>query len=179
MKKTLLVGLLALGFNTASLAGPIPANLVAKTLKGYAESIGCNFELDRKNIVEADVDNDGEKEFIVFYFIDIGCAGGSGTTRSALAVLRPRDEFHKEDIYIVPELSEPAAEVKGIPRFVDRIALKNGRIFYRGMIHKEGDPNNFPSVSFESQLDLIKIEAEIDTHFKKAIYVWKSQKKAY
>jgi len=28
MKKTLLVGLLALGFNTASLAGPIPANLV-------------------------------------------------------------------------------------------------------------------------------------------------------
>lgn len=176
MKSALLGGILSLGFATASVAGPLPVARISKVLKGYAESIGCNYEFDKKDIVETDVDLDGEKEFVVVYALDVGCAGGSGTTGSRLAVLRRRDEFHMDDIFLDVEKSEPAAMARGLPRWVDSLTLKSGRLRYRGWAYQEGDSNAEPSVPVDSQLDLVKTEVSLDAGFKKTIYIWKSQK---
>ncbi|EUJ11287.1 hypothetical protein Meth11DRAFT_2127 [Methylophilaceae bacterium 11] len=163
-------------FDEATKQAPIPAAKIEKILRTYAETIGCDFSMSRKNIVEIDIDQDEfqEKEFVALFNIDVGCAGGSGTGKSSIAVLKYRDVFHKDMIYILPELSEPSIASYGLPKFIDRLYIKNGQLWCSGKIHKHGDANNLPTSIVYSQLKLIKKEIPINAHQTTSVLYWQS-----
>ena len=105
----------------------LPFGQILQTVRAYAEGVGCNFEMDAKNIVAYDVDGDGNPEVIALFSVDKGCMGGSGTTANDLVVLAvggPRvDQF-----FVEPKLSQ----FVGLPRFIDRIYVKKSQLWFDG-----------------------------------------------
>lgn len=165
-------------FEDAIKPTPIPAAKIEKVLRNYAETLGCDFSMNKKNIVEIDIDQDEyqEKEFVALFNLDAGCAGGSGTGKSNFAVLKYRDIFHKKLIYVRSDLSEPSISSYGFPRFIDRLFIKNGQLWYSGRIHKKNDANNSPTSSVQAQFNLVKNEMTISPKQTATVYYWRSSK---
>lgn len=157
---------------------PPPLAKIEKVLHDYAETLGCDFSMNRKNIVEIDIDKDeeGEKEFVALFNLDVGCLGGSGTGKSHIAVLKYRDVFHKDTIYVRAEMSEPSIASYGFPRFVDRLFIKEGQLWYSGRVHREGDGNNFPTTTVQSQAKLMKKELIVNSIQSVKVFYWQSSK---
>jgi hypothetical protein len=154
----------------------LPRAKIEKVLGAYANTVGCDFEMDRKNIVEMDIEGYGEKEFIALFINDDGCSGGSGSWSSKLAVLdRHTENPNKGGIYVLPEMTMPVAPGVGFPRFIDRIFVKNGQLWFAGRVHAEKDGNNFPTIPVQAQIQLLTSEVQVDGD-KGAIYYWKSTK---
>lgn len=150
---------------------------IDKILHTYADAVGCDFGIDRKNIVEMDIEGNGEKEFIALFRNDDGCSGGSGSVISNLAVLEQHDEEpDKGSIYVRPEMTMPVAAGIGLPRFIDRIFVKEGQLWFAGRIHADKDGSNFPTIPVQAQIQLLKSEDPVDVKNKRTIYVWKSTK---
>lgn len=155
---------------------PPPLAKIEKVLRAYAETLGCDFSMNRKNIVEIDIDKDeeGGKEFVALFNLDVGCLGGSGTGKSNIAVLKYRDIFHKETIYVRSEMSEPSITSYGFPRFIDRLFIKNGQLWYSGRVHREGDANNFPTTTVQARAMLIKKEVPLSPSSIFQMFYWLS-----
>lgn len=155
-----------------------PLAKIEKVLREYANTVGCDFSMNRKNIVEIDIDKDEneEKEFVAIFNIDAGCLGGSGTGKSSVAVLKYRDIFHKDIIYVRAELSEPSVASYGFPKLIERLFIKNGQLWYAGKINKDGDANNLPTSSVQGQINLIKKEISINSSQFAPVFYWKSSK---
>jgi len=154
-----------------------PKAKIEKMLRAYAETLGCDFSMNRKNIVEIDIDKveEGEKEFVALFNLDVGCLGGSGTGRSHLAVLKYRDIFHKDTIYVSAEMSEPGISSYGFPRFMDRLFIKNGQLWYSGRVHREGDANNFPTNNVKSRAELTQKELIANSAQSVKVFSWNSE----
>lgn len=165
-------------FEDAMKPTPPPLARIEKVLRTYAETVGCDFSMNRKNIVEIDIDKseDEEKEFVAIFNIDAGCLGGSGTGKSSIAVLKYRDIFHKDIIYIRSELSEPSILSDGFPKVIERLFIKNGQLWYAGKINKDGDANNLPTSSVQAQVKLVKKEMSISANQTTSVFYWKSSK---
>ncbi len=163
-------------FEDAMKPTPPPLAKIENVLRTYANTIGCDFSMNRKNIVEIDIDKseDEEKEFVALFNIDAGCLGGSGTGKSSIAVLKYRDIFHKDEIYVRAELSEPSVASYGFPRLIDHIFVKNGQLWYTGKINKKGDANNLPTFTVQAKLKLVKKETSIDNHKLTNLFYWQS-----
>ncbi len=165
-------------FKDAMKPTPPPLAKIEQVLRAYADTIGCDFSMNRKNIIEIDIDKneDEEKEFVVLFNIDAGCLGGSGTGKSSIAVLKYRDIFHKDIIYVRAEMSEPSVASYGFPEMIDRIFIKNGQLWYAGKVSKYGDAKNSPSLSIQAQAKLIKNELLINSHQILPVFNWQSSK---
>lgn len=165
-------------FENAMKPTPPPLAKIEKVLRAYADTVGCDFSMNRKNIVEIDIDKseDEEKEFVALFNIDAGCLGGSGTGKSSIAVLKYRDIFHKDEIYVRAELSEPSVASYGFPRFIDRLYVKNSQLWYAGKINKDGDANNLPTSPVQAQVKLVKKEISINAGRIAPVFYWKSSK---
>lgn len=163
-------------FEKATKPTPVPVAKIEKVLRAYAESIGCDFSMTRKNIVEIDIDQDKyqDKEFVALFNVDAGCAGGSGTGKSSFAVLKYRDIFHKDMIYVLPELSEPSIKSYGFPRLIDRLYIKNGQLWYGGKTYKDGDAYNSPTLTTQAQAKLVRKETPFNSHQVLPVVYWQS-----
>lgn len=150
---------------------------IEKILGAYANATGCAFQMDRKNIVEVDVEGNGDKVIVALFVNDDDCGGGSGSWTSNLAVL---DQHHenpdKGGIYVRPELTMPVASGIGLPRFIDRIFIKDEQLWFAGRIHAKKDGNNFPTITVQAQVQLLKSEVRVDDKNKRIIYYWKCSK---
>jgi hypothetical protein len=155
----------------------IPRSQIETVLGAYAHSVGCDFEMDRKNIVETDVDGSGVKRFVALFINDDGCGGGSGSWQSNLAVLeQSNNESGNNGIYVVPEMTMPVISSIGLPRFIDRIFIKDGKLWFAGRIHDEKDGNNFPTIPVQAQTKLLKSGVAVDAKIKSTIFFWQSSK---
>lgn len=151
-----------------------PLKKIEEALKAYSAGIGCNFGFNPKDVVEFDVDTDGIKDFVAIFDIDAGCAGGTSTTRSSLAVLKYSNEIRMDELYVAPDMSQPSIPAFGLPRFIDRIFIKGKELWFAGRMHSERDGNNFPSIPVKSRVSLAKALVPIDSKRKFAFYYWKS-----
>ncbi|HEY4963073.1 MAG TPA: hypothetical protein VIH90_00050 [Candidatus Saccharimonadales bacterium] len=153
----------------------VPRAKIEKILGAYANTVGCDFEMDRKNIVKTYISEDFEKVFVALFINDNVCAGGSGSWKSYLAVLWQHNEYpDKGGLYVLPELTMPVISSIGLPRFIDRVFIKDGKLWFSGRIHAPMDANNFPTIHVQAQVQLLKTEAQIDAKNKSTIYYWKS-----
>jgi len=155
----------------------LPLTKIEKVLGTYANTVGCDFQMDRGNIVNMDIDKDIKNVFVALYIFDSNCGGGSGSWDSNLAVLRKHNEdTDKGGIYVLPKLTMPEISGIGLPRFIDRIYMKNGQLWIAGRIHAPKDANNFPTIPVQAQVQLLKKEIPLAAKNKRTIYYWKSSK---
>ena len=155
----------------------LPRTKIEKVLTAYAKATGCDFEMDKKNIVRIDLNGDEDIVYVALFIIDEDCSGGSGSWTSNLAVLDQNTErAAKTEIYVRPEMTMPVAPGVGLPRFIDRIFIKNKQLWFAGRIHADIDGNNFPSIPVESQVQLHKSEVSVSGKTKRTIYYWRSAK---
>lgn len=155
----------------------LPRIKIEKVLSTYANTVGCVFEMDQKNIVEMDIQGNGDKVFVALFINDDDCGGGSGSWTSKLAVLdRHNENPNKGGIYVLTELTMPAASSIGLPRFIDRIFIKDGQLWFAGRIHADKDGNNFPTIPVQAQIQLLESVVQLDANSKRTIYYWKSTK---
>lgn len=153
----------------------LPRTEIETILRTYANTVGCSFEMDRKNIVEMDINGDGDMEFVALFINDDDCSGGSGSWESHLAVLdRHKDYPDKGGIYVRPEMTMSAIQGISLPRFIDRIFIKDGQLWFAGRIHAENDGNNFPTIPVQARIQLLHSAVQLDTKHKATIYYWKS-----
>lgn len=150
----------------------IPRAKIEKVLNAYANSVGCAFEMDRKNIVKMDIYGDGEPVFVALFVNDDDCSGGSGSWSSKLAILGQ----HNGGIYVRPEMTMPLISSRGLPRFIDRIFIKNGQLWFAGRIHTDKDGNNFPTIPVQAQLQFIHTAVQTDAKHNDVEDYWKSSK---
>jgi hypothetical protein len=126
----------------------VPVAQIEKVVTTFAGTQGCMVTFDRKNIVPLEFE--GERSFVVLYSLDIGCSGGSGSTRPAVAVLS-RD--YRGDVLIRPQFSSPTQTSQSLPRQIQHIYLKEGRLWFSA---KEFDPRKdalcCPSIPVEAPL---------------------------
>jgi hypothetical protein len=153
----------------------LPRFQIQKILSIYANTIGCLFDMDKKNIVEIDIEGNGDKKLIALYTYDFGYCEGSGSWKSGLAVLEQhKDAQNKINYYVHPEMTMPTIQGIGLPRFIDRIFIKDGQLWFAGRIHAPKDGNNFPTIPVQAQVKLLKTEVKLDETHTGTVYYWKS-----
>jgi len=140
--------------------GKVPVENITVALKTYADTTGCEFYFDKQNIVQYDIDGDGEKELIALFFIDVGCSGGTAMGASVFAVL---DSDSRGRVFVRPHMSQPATPSFGFPRLIDRIFLKNDRLWYSAKdFDWTKDALCCPSVPVEAPVSLLKNVIRVD-----------------
>ena len=105
---------------------------VLAPVEQYARAIGCNLQLDRRNVAQYRLDD--SVAFVVVYSLDVGCTGGSAMTRSVFAVVRRGGNDH---FFIDPRYSSPFQTDQGFPPLIERITVEGRAIRYTG---RELDP---------------------------------------
>ena len=144
--------------------GGIPVGKIEKALKSYADAVGCRFRFDATNIVELDIaDGRSMRRYVALFFLDTGCTGGSAMGNSMFAVLDWSDDG-RGNIFVQPELSQPAIPSFGFPQFIDRIFLKGHQLWYSGVDYDfSKDALCCPSVPVEGQVVLREGLVHVDT----------------
>lgn len=172
-----LTSLLLAAFHAAAQSQELPRSKIENILHTYVNTVGCGFEMDRKNIVKMDIAEDRDEVFVALFINDNECAGGSGSWTSNLTVLdQHNDNPDKGGIYVRPEMTMPVISGIGLPRFIDRIFIKDGQLWFSGRVHADKDGNNFPTIPVQAQVQLLKSEVQVDEKNKRTIYYWKSTK---
>jgi hypothetical protein len=98
---------------------------VSESVDHYAAAIACeSAPVDPKDIAalvpyrKSDEDDFAQAEYAVIWHGDVGCAGGSGTGTSNIAIVRVG---HWGEFFVVPARSSPIAKF-GLPvTFIDRM----------------------------------------------------------
>ena len=69
----------------------VPDKQIETVILAHARSIGCNEAFDRRNIVAVPqgYDVDSNLQYLVVFWSDVGCSGGTGMGQSLFAVLKP------------------------------------------------------------------------------------------
>lgn len=130
MKRIIATFLFCLVMSSTAIAGDAATiRKVTDVVKAYAGSIGCLMHFDPKNIVEYDVDNDGQNEIVVLFGVDPGCSGGSAMYHSALAVI---ERGTRGRLFVRPPQSFPATQPEGLPQYTEKIFLRSGQLMFSG-----------------------------------------------
>ena len=154
----------------------VPLERIEKVLKAYAETLGCEFKFDPKNVVEFDMTGDQMlQRYVALFFLDTGCTGGSGMGNSLFAVL---EQGPRGEVLVQPELSQPTVPSFGFPRFIERIFVKGNQLWYSGKVPDwSRDAPNFPSVPVEGQVLLRKGVVNVDMKTNFGARYWLSRPK--
>jgi hypothetical protein len=142
----------------------------------YAEALGCGGSgeleaLDDKNVARFDVWGTGEKTpstYVTVVNSDFGCLGGNGTTAGRLVVLQV-DGWRT---YVLPELSEPTADVIGAPRFFTSVYVKNGQLHATSVSYGPNDNQCCPSLREIYRVDLTHKELKPEGRGPERAYTW-------
>lgn len=115
--------------NSATAGDQVSIRKITAVVKAYAKPIGCLMNFETHNIVEYDVDANGQKEIIVLFGIDPECSGGSAMYHSALAVI---DRDTKGRLFVRPAQSFPVTQPEGLPQYTEKIFLRSGKLMFSG-----------------------------------------------
>ncbi len=130
MNRIMVTFLFCLVMSSNAIAGDdATVQRVTDVVKAYAGSIGCLMRFDPQNIVEYDVDNDGQKEIVVLFGVDPGCSGGSAMYHTALAVIECDT---KGRLFVRTSQSFPKTQPEGLPQYTERIFLRSGQLMFSG-----------------------------------------------
>lgn len=150
-----LAATLSIFLGAAALAqeSPVPTiqtqtKAIISAVKKFSESISCTGAAPEPQYIAAmipykNVDARLESKFAVIYHGDIGCAGGSGTSGAAIAVVRigAGDTF-----YVSPKESSPVVDDE-LPRIVERVVgATSDSITIDAKTYGKDDPNCCPSI---------------------------------
>jgi hypothetical protein len=103
----------------------IPYEKIHQALESYASTIGCQFAMKDDNVVRYSLKN--RKIFIALYSIDLKCTGGTAMSRPAFAAIAENSQGR---FFILSKYSAPAATSSEFPRFIDRIYIDGGKLWY-------------------------------------------------
>ncbi len=130
----------------------IPKKQVKEVVEAYTKTIGCLMNLEEKNIVKFNINNDNG--YIVLFGIDPECSGGSAMYHSALAFLV---QNNRGNIFIRPSKSFPVA-TNNLPQHTESIYIKENELRYSAkdfnwrIPNVKGDALCCPSLKVEGKL---------------------------
>lgn len=113
----------------------------------YATSIGCNFEMNHNNIVRI-----GEQEaFVVLFWLDADCSGGSAMSRPVLAIVK---EGAFNQLFVDVGHSTPKQTSSELPQNMERIFNQDGQLGYEAKVFGSHDGLCCPSINVSGSLCL-------------------------
>lgn len=112
-----------------------------RTVRAYADSIGCAVAFEPKNVVRWGGQPEGI-HYLALVTIDSGCAGGSRSWRSIFIAIH---EGAYGKLYVHPAYSHSGVTSGRFPQAIDSIASSNGEVRFSGRLVQENDPGNRPS----------------------------------
>lgn len=121
---------------------------IISAVKKFSESISCTGAPPESQYIAAmipykTVEARLETKFAVVYHGDIGCAGGSGTSGAAIAIVRIGAG---ETFYVSPKESSPVVDDE-LPRMVERVVgATSDSITIDALTYGKDDPNCCPSI---------------------------------
>jgi len=129
-----------------------PLTKLARVATAYANTVGCLFRLDKKNIVEYPADAGVEKTYVALLGLDPQCSGGSAMYHSALITL-VADE--RGGVFVLPEKSFPVVDHDMLPQYMDRLYTKGNALWFSGKeFDRSKDPLCCPSIPVEARVEL-------------------------
>jgi len=127
-----------------------PEQKIIPVLKQYANSIGCAYDFNPKNIVQ--YSNVSEKSFVVLFSLDVGCSGGNAMSRPVIALMQ-FSELGK--VYVNPKYSMPSQTSEKFPSHTEIIYLENGNLKFKAREYDFAkDPLSSPSVIVTGEIEL-------------------------
>ncbi|MBP6020410.1 MAG: hypothetical protein KA735_13040 [Burkholderiaceae bacterium] len=126
----------------------ITANII-NVVDRYASSVACfDLGVEPKNIAALtplqSVDEHLDAEYAVWWMGDIGCAGGSGTSGSHIAIVNIGAGGY---FYVDPTRSSPTVDFDTPTRHITKIiGNTHDSIVFEGVEYGEKDPNCCPSI---------------------------------
>src|ERR1035437_7111654 len=147
---TMLFVVVAGAETTYAAEAELPARAITKSLRSYADSIGCLMAFDQKNVVEFNVSGPGgNSEYVALFVIDPDCSRGSAMAFRALAVF---EKTESDRVFVRPTLSFPVAENE-LPPVTERLFVEDGKLMYEGLdFDVAKDPLCCPSIPVRGQL---------------------------
>jgi hypothetical protein len=143
------------------LAQPIPRSKIHWVVENYANTMGCQFSMNDKNIVK--YQHEEESFYVALYSLDLGCSGGTAMSRPAFAALTQNGE---RKIFILPKYSSPTSISSTLPSFIEKIYIENGKLRYLAKSFDfSKDALCCPSVSVEGTIEF-KDGAWVDGNFQ-------------
>jgi hypothetical protein len=126
-----------------------PEQKIIPVLTQYANSIGCAYDFNPKNIVQ--YSNVSEKSFVVLFSLDVGCSGGNAMSRPVIALMQ-FSELGK--IYVNPKYSTPSQTSEKFPSHTENIYLENGKLKFKAREYDFAkDPLSSPSVIVTGEIE--------------------------
>lgn len=129
----------------------------------YLQATGCpGSEFDAKNVFPfADVSAGVESAYLALVASDLTCAGGSGTSVTALVLVRTASgqeggENPLAYLRVDPNLSQPVAQTVGAPRAITGFKQVGGQLFAQGVEYGPDDANCCPSLKTTYKVSLKK-----------------------
>lgn len=110
-------------------------------VRSYAASIGCAVTFRPKDVVRWE-GAPTEVKYLVLITLDEGCAGGSGTWKSALIAMR---EGEGGKLFVHPKYSVPELTSMQFPQLIDAIYSTRHGVRFVGRIPQGNDPSNRPT----------------------------------
>lgn len=135
-------------------AQEITRNIV-KATTAYADSIACEHsKIEAKNIAALTpyktMDSRGDAKYAVLWSGDIGCAGGSGTSGSAITIVKIGAG---DSVLVDPVQSSPNISHELPVRYVERLVGNTAdSLIIEGKEYGKDDPNCCPSVHVRATL---------------------------
>lgn len=114
---------------------------IPKVVEQYASSLGCNFDMKSENVVPYTLNK--RSIYVAVFFLDVGCSGGSAMGGSYIVALEKSSSYPK--FYISPNFSSLSQTSGDFPRFIDKLFLKNGELWYSALRLQPQDPLCCPS----------------------------------
>jgi len=178
LKPIATIAILCTALQVPAASLPIPIARIMRVAHQYDASISCDTHIDRRNIVTLGSDAEGEVvDIAVLVFHDRECMGGSGTEGADLIKLTYYPNRADGRIFVNARASFPNAIEDGLPRFIDRIFVRNGKLTYTGWAHKGSEPPNFPSQRVSSELELVSQDVSPSVGQSHTIWTWVSKTK--
>ena len=133
---------------------------IIKVATAYADSIACEHsKIEAKNIAALapykTMDSRGDAKYVVLWSGDIGCAGGTGTTGSAITLVK----IGAGDSFVVDPLQSSPIISHELPvRYVERLVGNTAdSLIIEGKEYGKDDPNCCPSINVRATL---KVDAK-------------------
>lgn len=151
-----------IGLSLVAIAGSTFASTerdAANVVKKYSEAVACQI-VDRQDepnqykavkVIQGDPEMNGlGNTFVVFWYGDVGCAGGNGTIVPNFTVAE-HTGFMSADPVVIPDYKFPELEMVQLKSFTG----KNGQLNITGLAYGPNDAQHVPTkkVSYTLKLD--------------------------
>jgi len=116
-------------FQELKLQGNEAVKNIPNLIEQYANTLGCEFNMNPQNVVEYTIDS--KKRFVALFSLDVGCSGGSSMSRPVFVALTSELSYPK--IFIDAKYSAPNQTSDDFPQTITSIFLKDNKLWYSAL----------------------------------------------